>query len=82
MSAILAGGLRAAGIWMNSFAVMLARPVERPVVNETGLDGMYEIELDYASEAAADSALPSIFTALQEQLASSSTRGRCQWKRS
>ena len=68
LGSILPGGLRAPGISMDSFAAMLARPVNRPVVNQTGLAGTYEIAVDYAPEAVADSSLPSIFTALQEQL--------------
>jgi uncharacterized protein (TIGR03435 family) len=68
LGSILPGGLRAPGISMDSFASMLASPVGRPVVNETGLSGNYEIAIDYAPEAVADSSLPSIFTALQERL--------------
>jgi uncharacterized protein (TIGR03435 family) len=65
---ILPGGLRAPSASMDTFAGMVARVVGRPVVNETGLNGNYEVALDYAPEAVADSPLPSIFTALQEQL--------------
>jgi uncharacterized protein (TIGR03435 family) len=65
---ILPDGLRAPSISMDVFAGILARPVGRPVVNETGLDGTYEIALNYAPEGVSDSLLPSIFTALQEQL--------------
>jgi len=68
LGSILPGGLRALSISMDSFAGMLARAVGRPVVNGTGLGGNYEIAIDYAPEAEADSSLPSIFTALQEQL--------------
>jgi len=68
LGSILPGGLRAPSISMDSFAGMLARAVGRPVVNGTGLGGNYEIAIDYAPEAGADSSLPSIFTALQEQL--------------
>ena len=68
LGSILPGGLRAPSISMDSFAGMLARAVGRPVVNGTGLNGNYEITIDYAPDAVADSSLPSIFTALQEQL--------------
>ena len=68
LASVLPGGLRAPSISMDSFAGMLARAVGRPVVNGTGLDGHYEIAIDYAPEAVADSSLPSVFTALQEQL--------------
>jgi uncharacterized protein (TIGR03435 family) len=44
---------------------------ERPVVDRTGLPGAYEVTLNWAAEdapaAAGDDALPSVFTALQEQ---------------
>jgi uncharacterized protein (TIGR03435 family) len=53
---------------MESLASMLARPAHRPVVDKTGIKGNYEIDLRYAKDDAADSSLPSLFTALQEQL--------------
>lgn len=65
--AILAGALRAESISMDAFAAMVGRVVGRPVTNQTGLSGNYEMALNYAPEASTDSTLPSIFTALQEQ---------------
>ena len=47
---------------------MLARPVHRPVVDQTGIKGSFDINLNFAPEGATDSSLPSVFTALQEQL--------------
>ena len=49
-------------------ASMLGRPLDVPVVDKTGLKGIYEIDLKFAPEDGADSSLPSIFTAIQEQL--------------
>jgi uncharacterized protein (TIGR03435 family) len=66
--AILPGGVRAPGVSMDTFATTLARQLGRPVVNETRLNGTYAITLDYAPDTATDSSLPSIFTAVQEQL--------------
>ena len=43
-------------------------PPGRPVVNETAIKDNYDIKLQYAPEGAVNSPLPSIFTALQEQL--------------
>ena len=57
---------------MASLAFTLSRRLRRPVVDLTGLTGLYSFQLDWASDlvpcadAAADG--PSIFTALQEQL--------------
>jgi uncharacterized protein (TIGR03435 family) len=39
-----------------------------PVVDETGIKGNFDIKLNFATEEDAGSALPSVFTALQEQL--------------
>jgi uncharacterized protein (TIGR03435 family) len=36
-------------------------------MDRTGIAGNFDIELDYASEGAEDSTLPSVFTALQEK---------------
>jgi uncharacterized protein (TIGR03435 family) len=46
----------------------LSRPAGRTVVNETAIKGNYDIKVAYAAENAVDSNLPSLFTALQEQL--------------
>ena len=68
MAQILPGGLQAAKIDMKTFAAMLAGVIKRPVVNKTGVEGDYDIELAYAPEGSEDSALPSLFTALQETM--------------
>jgi uncharacterized protein (TIGR03435 family) len=65
---ILKGGLRADNISLKMLAAMLAGPAGRPVVDKTGIEGNFDVKLDYAPEGIADSSLPSIFTALQEQL--------------
>jgi uncharacterized protein (TIGR03435 family) len=56
---------------MASFAEFLTGEAGRPVLDKTGLPGSYELTLDWAPDtapAANDAALPSLFTALQEQL--------------
>jgi uncharacterized protein (TIGR03435 family) len=60
---------------MPQFAEFLARKLDRLVVDETGLSGVFEIVLDAAPysldgspDGSHDAAGPSIFTALQEQL--------------
>jgi uncharacterized protein (TIGR03435 family) len=60
---------------MPQFAEFLARKLDRLVVDETRLSGVFEIVLDAAPysldgspDGSHDAAGPSIFTALQEQL--------------
>ena len=47
---------------------MLTRVVKRPVVDATEITGQYNISLKFSPEEATDSALPSVYTALREQL--------------
>lgn len=58
---------------LDSFARALSRKMDLPVVNHTGLEGIYNFKLNWTPETAkgADSGVaeaPSIFTAIQEQL--------------
>jgi uncharacterized protein (TIGR03435 family) len=56
---------------MPQFAEFLARKLDRLVVDETSLSGVFEIVLDaapYSLDGSPDAAGPSVFTALQEQL--------------
>jgi len=62
---------------MNQLAYKLSRLLQRPVVNNTGLDGNYDFKLEWTPDLALSApdgqpvntaAGPSIFTALQEQL--------------
>jgi uncharacterized protein (TIGR03435 family) len=53
---------------MDTFAGMLASPAGRPVKNQTGLQGKYTIKVEFASAGDAESTLPSIFTAVKEQM--------------
>jgi len=63
------GKIRASSTTMDVLAQGLARIIQEPVANETGLTANFEFTLTFAPEGAVDSPLPSIFTALQEQLA-------------
>jgi uncharacterized protein (TIGR03435 family) len=67
---IYSGGLAGPGMTMDTLAAVLARPLGRPVENQTGITGNYDIQLSYAPEGSADdrTSRPSIFTAMQEQL--------------
>jgi len=72
--------MRFRGITLDAFAMFLATPVRRPVIDRTGLSGDFDIELDMTAElgppppppgmpdAVDRSSAPSIFTTLQEQL--------------
>jgi uncharacterized protein (TIGR03435 family) len=53
---------------MKSFAGMLTARLKRPVSDKTGADGEYEVKLRFAPDGDAESTLPSIFTALQEEM--------------
>jgi uncharacterized protein (TIGR03435 family) len=60
---------------MSSLAAELSSVVERDVVDQTGLAGRYQVHLEWTpdgytqpEEKALDSAPPSLYTALQEQL--------------
>jgi len=68
MGAIMADGLRAQNISMQGIAAMLWFPAGAPVIDKTGIMGTYDISLSFAPEGSADSALPSLFTAVQEQM--------------
>jgi uncharacterized protein (TIGR03435 family) len=71
------GLIEAKATTMAGFAERLARQVDLPVVDRTGLDGAFDLKLEWTPESAralkpgeagiADTAL-SIFTAIQEQL--------------
>ena len=57
---------------MDRLALLLSRLLKQPVFNRTGLDGTYEVELNWRpDDAAADTdaaAKPDIFTAMPQQL--------------
>jgi uncharacterized protein (TIGR03435 family) len=51
-----------------ALASVLSRPAGQPVVDRTGLTGIYDFTLSYAPANDPNSSLPDFFTALQEQL--------------
>lgn len=65
---ITANKLQAAGVDMKGLAAMLTLALKQPVKDDTGIGGSFDVKLDYAPLGAMDSSLPSIFTAVQEQL--------------
>jgi uncharacterized protein (TIGR03435 family) len=67
------GGVRAIGIPIGQLAPLLSLVVRRPVVDRTGLTGIYDLELRFSGDPvdggpSTDPSAPSIYTALQEQL--------------
>jgi uncharacterized protein (TIGR03435 family) len=74
------GHLAGTRLTMDVFATVLSRQFDRDVLNRTGLPGKYDFDLNWTpdsgpcpaaadSQAAADSSgLPSIFSALQQEL--------------
>lgn len=53
---------------MQQLALLLSSTAGRPVVDKTGLSGKYAFQLDWNATDAPDSDIPSIFTAVQQQL--------------
>jgi uncharacterized protein (TIGR03435 family) len=60
--------MKAAKISMASLAISLRRQIGRTVEDHTHIDGEFDFELVWDRDENADSAVPSLFTALQEQL--------------
>jgi uncharacterized protein (TIGR03435 family) len=60
--------LIAGGITLAQLASSLSRRVDRIVVDRTGLNGLFDVDLQWAAVTAASNDGPSIFTAVQEQL--------------
>jgi hypothetical protein len=65
---LAAGVITGRGVSMPQLARNLMNAAGRIVVDDTGLSGGYDVELRFAPDQAADPSVPSLFTALQEQL--------------
>lgn len=63
---ILADDIQGDNLSMKMLASMLASVMGTPVVDYTGLSGVYQIRMKFAPVAAADSALPSLPAALED----------------
>jgi bla regulator protein BlaR1 len=64
-----ANAIESNGSNIAALAETLARKLRRTVLDKTGLTGFYDYKLEFSLDPATDgTALPSIFTALQEQL--------------
>jgi uncharacterized protein (TIGR03435 family) len=60
--------LKATALTMSAWANFLSGIAGRVVVDRTNVDGAYDFELQYAAPESNRTDLPSLFTALQEQL--------------
>lgn len=65
---ILHGRLVGPNAAMAEIVSTLARPLGKPVIDKTNLTGTFNIDLKFAPDGDTNSTLPSIFTAVQEQL--------------
>jgi len=52
---------------LRSFAGSLELPAGRPVIDKTGIEGIYDFTLKFSTADHPDQTLPDLFTALQEQ---------------
>jgi len=62
------GEFLAGGITVEGLARNLASRAGRVIFDRTGLAGYYQITLRFAPDVAVDTDMPTLFTALQEQL--------------
>jgi len=60
--------IRCINVSMATFASTVSGELDRPVVNNTGLEGGYDLKLAWAINPGPESAQPSLLIALQEQL--------------
>jgi uncharacterized protein (TIGR03435 family) len=60
--------LKVSSASMGDIAAVLRRAVGRPIEDHTGLAGRYDFQIEWAPDETADSADPSLFTVLKEQL--------------
>ena len=68
----VAGSINSSGMYLQMLARLLSRFLRQPVLDETGLPGLYAIRLEWTPESVEASggagAAPTIYTAVQEQL--------------
>jgi uncharacterized protein (TIGR03435 family) len=65
---ILPNGIQGNGVSLKTLADLLSRPLGRPVLDKTGLDGTYDVKLEFAPLNDPESTLPSPPAAIEEQL--------------
>jgi uncharacterized protein (TIGR03435 family) len=60
--------MSATKLTMPGLASWLAREMDRPVIDNTAIDGEFDLKLEWSPEQISETSGPSIYTALQEQL--------------
>jgi uncharacterized protein (TIGR03435 family) len=60
--------MSATKLTMADLASFLAREMDRPVIDHTGIEGEFDLKLEWSPDQISASSGPSIFTALQDQL--------------
>ena len=53
---------------MQQFAELLSRNTDRPIVDQTGIEGGHVFELRWSGDGPEQADAPSLFTAIQEQM--------------
>jgi uncharacterized protein (TIGR03435 family) len=66
MAYLMPGRMTAPSASLTTFASLLSAATHKPVEDQTGLGGAYTFDLSFSTPEDAESALPSLFTALQE----------------
>jgi uncharacterized protein (TIGR03435 family) len=61
-------GMSGRNLAMNYLAISLSRVLDRNVVDKTGLDGVWDVVLDFVRDGDPSQDGPSVFTAIREQL--------------
>jgi uncharacterized protein (TIGR03435 family) len=69
------GVISGSAVGMSQLVLLLERLLDRPVIDKTELTGKFSVSLQFAPQGA-DSADPSLFTAVQEQLGLKLETGR------
>jgi uncharacterized protein (TIGR03435 family) len=60
--------MTATSLTMTDLASFLAQQMDRPVIDNTGIKGEFDVKLEWSPDQIGESSGPSVFTALQEQL--------------
>ena len=68
MAYIMSNGITGPSMSLGALSATLGRLLHQPVVDRTGIAGNYAVKLKFAPQGTTDSELPSLFTALEDQM--------------